>query len=435
MQEITIEELAYFIKEAKKANQPQPIFFLGAGASVTGNIPLARDIEKKILEDFAENPKLKKLEDTEKEYSKLMGCLLPAQRTALMKGYIDEAKINVTHIYLAQLLKEGYVDYVLTVNFDNLMLRALALYNIFPPTYDLSILKDLTTTTFNKASVTYLHGKYNGPWILNTESEMARVKENTQRIFDSIKNQRPWIFIGYSGSDPIFEHVKRLGRFDNGLYWVGYKENSPDPAVRDFLKDPNNNSSHVKGYDADAFMLKLNEELGLPQPDILNKPFSLLKGMLDGIIDINDEEHFKGVKERLTIAKNSVERAIQIFDGQRLLDANTADEKIELERLKKQMIDLLIAEAYDEELISSMEDKLLDSNDPTAMDLVSQYYYYWGNKLGDKAEIEPQDTPNHKYSLVFEKYDKATRINPELKEAWLNWAIRLGNFAQSKSDS
>ena len=32
------------------------------------------------------------------------------------------------------------------------------------------------------------------------------------------------------------------------------------------------NSFYIKGYDADAFMLKLNEELELPQPKILSKP-------------------------------------------------------------------------------------------------------------------------------------------------------------------
>ena len=38
------------------------------------------------------------------------------KETNLLKGYIDKAKINVTHIYLAQLMAEGFVDYVLTVN-------------------------------------------------------------------------------------------------------------------------------------------------------------------------------------------------------------------------------------------------------------------------------------------------------------------------------
>ena len=38
-----------------------------------------------------------------------------------------------------------------------------------------------------------------------------KVKNTVPRIFDSIKDKRPWVFIGYSGDDPIFEHVKNLG--------------------------------------------------------------------------------------------------------------------------------------------------------------------------------------------------------------------------------
>ena len=162
MKEISIEELGYLIKQAKKNNQPQPIFFLGAGASVTGNIPLANQIVKDIISTYDESPFVKKIDENERSYSKLMECLTPFQRNELLKQYIDKAKINVTHIYLAQLLTKGYVDYVLTVNFDNLMLRALALYNEFPSTYDMAILKDLTTTTFREKSVVYLHGQHHG---------------------------------------------------------------------------------------------------------------------------------------------------------------------------------------------------------------------------------------------------------------------------------
>ena len=130
-----------------------------------------------------------------------MGCLQPYDRDELLKGYIDNAKINVTHIYLAQLLFNGYVDYVLTVNFDNLMLRALSLFNVFPSTYDMAILKDLTTTKFKEKSIVYLHGQHHGVWLLNTDEEMKKVSTTVPRIFDSIKNKRPWVFIGYSGKD------------------------------------------------------------------------------------------------------------------------------------------------------------------------------------------------------------------------------------------
>jgi len=203
----TIEEFAYLMQQAKKEGLPQPIVFLGAGASKTGGVPLASEIIKDILEKHKKNPKIQELKKETKTYAQLMECLTPFERNALLKGYIDKAKINVTHIYLAQLIIEGYVDYVLTVNFDNLMLRALALFNNFPATYDMAILKDLTTTSFKEKSVVYLHGQHHGLWLLNTAEEMAKVKEIIPPILHGIKNQRPWIFIGYSGEDPIFEHV------------------------------------------------------------------------------------------------------------------------------------------------------------------------------------------------------------------------------------
>ena len=227
-----IEDLAYLLRQAKKEGLPQPIVFLGAGASKTGGVPLAHDIVKDILEIYKENPKVKALPEEAKSYSKLMECLTPFERNKLLKSYIDNAKINVTHIYLAQFMIEGYVDYVLTVNFDNLMLRALALFNNFPATYDMAILKDLTTTNFKEKSVVYLHGQHHGLWLLNTKEEMNKVNEVIPPILNSIKDRRPWIFIGYSGEDPIFEHILKLGRFDNGLYWVTYKDNNPNNAAR-----------------------------------------------------------------------------------------------------------------------------------------------------------------------------------------------------------
>ena len=125
MNEIKIEELAYLLREAKDANQPQPIFFLGAGASVSGNIPLANEISEIIINKFKDSPFVKKINKDERNYAALMDCLLPYQRNDLLKSLIEEAKVNVTHIYLAQLIMNGFADYVLTVNFDNLMLRAL----------------------------------------------------------------------------------------------------------------------------------------------------------------------------------------------------------------------------------------------------------------------------------------------------------------------
>ena len=65
-----------------------------------------------------------------------MAALERGVRRDLIGAYIDKAKINWAHIALAQLIDGGYVDRVLTTNFDPLISRACALVNSFPAVYD-----------------------------------------------------------------------------------------------------------------------------------------------------------------------------------------------------------------------------------------------------------------------------------------------------------
>jgi tetratricopeptide (TPR) repeat protein len=429
MKETSIEQLAYLLKHAKDNNKPQPIFFLGAGASKSGGIPLAAEIEKNIVERYSDNPSVKSLKTEDRTYAKLMDCLLPAERDELLKTYIDNAKINVTHIYLAQLLKEGFVDYVLTVNFDNLMLRALALYNIFPATHDLAILKDLTTSTFKQKSVVYLHGQSHGQWLLNTPEEMDKVASIVPRIFDSIKNQRPWVFIGYSGVDPIFEHIQSLGRFDNGLYWIGHNEIKPSENVESFLSKSNTNAFLVKGFDADSFMLKLNSELGIGQPDVINRPFTALSDILNEIVDIDDEDHFKGVKERLEVAKNQATDAIEQYElGKVAAQHNNS----EVDILKKEIINLLVGGKFPADTIAVIKTKATKFDDESLYELLAGLYSDWGAYLAALAKTKDGDEAEALFKQVFDKYQQAVKINPDNHNAFNNWANGLAALATTK---
>jgi tetratricopeptide (TPR) repeat protein len=478
MREKSISQLAYDLKQVKE-QKSKAIFFLGAGASVTGSIPLAKDIAKEILEKYADNPSIGDMPENERSYSKLMDCLQVRQRQLLLKNYIDNAKINVTHIYLAHLMAEGFVDYVLTVNFDNLMLRALALYNIFPPTYDMAILKDLTTTSLKKNSVVYLHGQHHGLWLLNTQEEMKKVREVVPCIFHSIKNERPWVFLGYSGEDPVFEHIKKLGRFDDGCYWVAYNNNDPGTNVQEFLKEENRNASIIKGFDADAFMLKLNNALGLPHPAVLEKPFTMLKERILEIVDIDDKEQFKGVKERLEISKRWIDQSIDLFEENKIKEIEEVIEKQNIERLKKEIVAILSSEKFDEVSIAGVEDRALKYNNAELKQLIANIYFNWGftlasiaeQKKGAEAEklclqavqkcqktikINSDDYQAYYnwgvclsylaeqkegaeaeifYQQAFEKFQKAIEIKPDVHEAYYNWGIALGKLAEQKEDA
>lgn len=413
MRKVEIEDLAYLIKNLKE----KPIVFLGAGASKTGNIPVAKTIVEDILEKYKDNPKVKR--DTEKTYKSLMDCLLPNERNTLLKGYIDNAKINVTHIYLAQFIKNELIDYVLTVNFDNLMLRALALFNIYPPTYDMAILKDITTSTFPTKSIVYLHGQHHGLWLLNTEEELEKVKEVIPPILNSIKD-RPWIFIGYSANDPIFEHIIRLGRFDKGLYWVSRKEiNISDKVKENLLEKENTNSFLIEGYDSDSFMLELNTKLELEQPEILEKPFSYLKNCLNNIVDIHDEEHFKGIKERLEIIKTQVDKSIETYEK-----SNNEDNLI------KEIIDLRLKENFDEKRINELYQKAQKSKNQKLKNSLSSLFNAWGISLSKLAKNNDKNL----YNEAFSKYETALRLNTKNHLTFNNWGNTLSKLAKIQND-
>lgn len=48
----------------------------------------------------------------------------------------QSVKVNWAHIAIAQLMKEGYIDRLLTVNFDPLVVKACAMVRLYPAVYD-----------------------------------------------------------------------------------------------------------------------------------------------------------------------------------------------------------------------------------------------------------------------------------------------------------
>jgi tetratricopeptide (TPR) repeat protein len=423
-----IESIAYLIKRAIENNQPKPIVFLGAGASISAGIPGSAQIIIDILKKFKEKPEIKNLAKEDRNYYNLMGCLNTEERHELLRNYIsnDNVKINVTHIYLAQMLKEGYVDYVLTVNFDDLFLRACALFNFIPPVYDISILKDFTTTNLTEKSVTYLHGQHHGFWLLNTDEELEKVKDYIPTVFDRICNKRTWIVVGYSGEDPIFDQIARLGHFTNELFWVGYNENLPNERVQEqLINKPNSNVSLVSGYDADAFFLKLHSELKLSTPDIFNKPFSFLKELMGNIRDVEEnlvntgkhQQLFEKVKERYEVAVKQVEASIKLYEESDISGALTVED-INRDQLKKQIIEATLKEKYDEvdEFVKNANFK-----DGEINSLLSNLFNSWGLSISKNLDID--ETERKTKAIV--KYKKAIEFNNKNSAAYINWGNTL----------
>lgn len=373
MRDAHVDSIAHLLKEAKLKKQNKPIVFLGAGMSATGEIPLAGDIAKDILAEYGNNPNIKRLTEDEHTYYTLMSCLTTTERNQLLNGYIEKAKVNVAYIYLAHLIKQGYVDYVLTVNFDNLILRAMAMYNLFPPQYDLSILKNIPTSSIEKQSVTFLHGTYRGLRMLNTAEEMSSIKDICSKFFNRILEDRTWIVVGYSGDDPILDHIADLTTFTNNLYWVTYKDEEPNPKVKEKLLDRTNTNAYLlKGYDADSFFMRLHAELGESIPDVLQNPFTSLLSTMESIVEADP------IKARLEINIRQIKDAIKRYEEGES-STKYVGKKKDIDRLIKEVIKYTTEKSFDEnaDRIEEIRKEALEIKFDELNRKLSELYYNW----------------------------------------------------------
>lgn len=427
----TIEDIAYLIKQAKYSKENKPIIFLGAGASASAGIPLVDEIIRDILKLHEDKPSIKRLTSTQKkDYYELMSALSAQERRKLFSDYINskDVKLNVTHIYLAQLLNEGYVDYILTVNFDDLMLKACALFNFIPPVYDISVLNDFTTTNFLEKSVTYLHGQHHGQWLLNAGEELSKVTSSVSKLFERICHNRTWIIVGYSGEDKILDEIAKIGSFENELYWIGFNE-APitDKVQKELFDKPRMNTYHIKGYDSDSFFLKLHSELEVMTPDIFNKPFSFLHRMMDQVTDIKKDDNrkhkdlFNSIKNRMEISRSQVTEAIE-----------TIERKHDENELIQNIIERIVKEDFSEIEVSKFEEQINTNNYIKAVDSLGNYYLAWGNYIYLKAE-KLQDIELFEQS--FNNYEKAECYLQDKTIAKNGQASALLQMGKIKSDA
>ena len=438
MKEKSIEHIVHRLSEYKKSTGNGAIVLLGAGCSISGGIPSAGKLVKEVLEMHKNNPDIKQICEQDPTYAQLMTCLESSDRRSIFEHYVKkEAKINATHIYLAQLVDNGFVDYITTVNFDNLAQRALALYNIFPPVYDISDIARLTDDALHKGSIIHLHGRYDGFWQLNTQSEMQKVIDSgtVKSIFDKIGQGRPWIVIGYSGDDPIFEVLKKFDRFGNGLFWNIHEEkaDSPSENVRDFLVHLTNQAYVVKGGDSDAFFMELSVKLCSDQPKIFNSPFRFLSDLYGKIKDIEDSDKYRSVKERFEDSKKKVADAIQRYEVKDDSANQMTEDDIRFSHIKQQLIDCLVNDNYD--ALENLEQEILELKDPDLLSLLSSPYYNWGNHLGTLAEVKTEEEKENLLLESCKKFETAIKYKKDFPEVYNNWGNRLADLAELKTDT
>jgi hypothetical protein len=217
---------------------------IGAGCSVKAGIPTAQGFVEIIKKEYP----CAYGNASEKTYPQCMAQLAPGERRDLIARYVDSAKINWAHLAIAQIVKNGFIDRILTTNFDPLVVRACALLGIFPAVYDFAASRLFEPAQIADPAVFYLHGQRTGFVLLNTKQECEDLSNLLEPVFHDATQGRVWLVAGYSGeNDPVFGHLAKVPRFNYKLFWVGYGDNEPPAHVRDQLLVDGKYSFYVPG--------------------------------------------------------------------------------------------------------------------------------------------------------------------------------------------
>ena len=425
-----IDDVLETVRKAQERDK-KVCLLIGAGCSVKAGVPLASEFVDIIEKDWsaaysrAREPK---------QYPQCMAELSLSERRDLIGKHVDEARINWGHVAIAQLMKHGYVDRVLTTNFDPLVVRACAMVGHYPAVYDFAASQVLKPADISGDAVFYLHGQRNGFVLMNTEEECDDHSTKLAPLFQDADRGRVWIVVGYSGeNDPVFTHLASVKSFDDNLYWIGYQDNEPAKHVRAGLLQNGKFAFHVKGFDADDFFVTLTQRLGCFPPRLVSEPFSHLDDLFKEFTDYKAPQQ-EEARDITDPPREMIRAAIEKYE-QPAKPSKTGRQPKRQQKtpsLELQVMAAYMAGDYDKviQLVPDDEDV-----PPELVDFVSRAYNGQGVSLYQLAKQKSGEEADALFTPAGEKYEAALRIKPDQHVALNNWGNALSDQATQKSDT
>jgi NAD-dependent SIR2 family protein deacetylase len=393
-----IETLSHAQRRQQKAS-----LLIGAGCSISAGIPLAsgfvKEIEKRYPQAYKMARQVCKNPEDGPTYPEAMNRLTSQERAELVRQFIKGAKINWAHVGIAQLIAKGYVDRVLTVNFDPLVVRACALLNSFPAVYDFALPRKFQSANLPQQSVFYLHGQDTSFQLIHTDNDSRRNLKNVKPVIQEALNGRPLIVLGYSGeSDPVFTAIEEQSSFGYGLYWVEHSDSlKPKQHLTKLLSKED--VFFVPDQDADVFFTKACQELGIFPPEAIANPLKHLRIALDSFVD---DYKFAGQNQSwdpLATTKEKLDELIR------------EDE----EKSRSQLTMQLLAGELDkaQQTVEAISGDLPESLKETA----SWVYILQGNAFLEQAKQKQGEEADLLFNQATEKYKQALKIKSDRYDA------------------
>ena len=269
-----ISEIAHKIKDCsadggRRCDESRFAIFLGAGASFQAGIKTAGQMmtefrEKILKRDCPEIVDEKKQEQWLKknvfnknegnEYSKLFEGFERKQkgRQTYISKLIKNKKPTFGYAMLASMIARGFINTILTTNFDDLMFIACNKFTgVRPVIYAYGIMATEMKFSSPHPKILKMHGDYLYSALANTEKEMSLFNQdpNMKAHVAHALNEYELVVFGYSGSDKSV--MKILENYPGGkeFYWCHWSKEIPNLRVLELLKDKDGTLVSIEGFD------------------------------------------------------------------------------------------------------------------------------------------------------------------------------------------
>lgn len=195
---------------------------LGSGVSAEAEIPTGRGVVEDLIKKLAtiedEDPSpdpfkwYEKTYKKEPKYDEILEKVAPSRedRQSLLEDYFEPASEEEreqgiksptkAHKSIAWLIDEGYINIVVTTNFDQLLEQALSERNITPVVVSsASDLEGAAPLTHQESFILKVNGDYKETNIKNITEELEEYDKRVEDLLDQIFDEYGLIVCGWSG--------------------------------------------------------------------------------------------------------------------------------------------------------------------------------------------------------------------------------------------
>ncbi len=220
-----IKRLANLMRERKETGEPPYVLVLGAGATLSSGCRAMRDVVQEVVGHY-----------DLKQFFEIMDSLSETERYTRLQAFFQEPNPSPGYRRLAELIKDGYFDVILSTNFDFLLENAFFVVGLKAEDVEVLvngresedyILKALERRT-PRIKLLKLHGDLKARNMAFTPKEIFEFGQKVENVLVKYLNGDVLI-IGHEMRD---DDINRCIRGDGGALWYVHPE---EPAVESFI--------------------------------------------------------------------------------------------------------------------------------------------------------------------------------------------------------